>query len=172
MKSWKPLVFLFLCTPALVSCGNSKDAVTIYVLTPPQKAALFTQDLAVIAKRHGLDPNLGQSTGDKNLKYRVIEADGRWLWLWGTNVPLDKYASPILCGHYAQGHPDPGQYIVTIDHGLVRIGLNHVLAVIASGRPRALMSEVSKDLKASGYTVRSSPAVCSPLSKIGAPHGY
>ena len=122
MKNWKAFVFLLLSGVALAACGNSKDAATIYVLTPPRKAFRFTQDLAVIAKRHGLDPNLGQSTDDKGFTYRVIEANGRWLHLWGTNMPLSGNESPGVCGHYTGSHPDPGQYIVTVDHGLVRSG--------------------------------------------------
>jgi hypothetical protein len=168
MKNWKAFAFLLLSSLALTACGNSKDAATIYVLAPPQKASRFTQDLAVIAKRHELDPNLGQSTDDKGFTYRVIEANGSWLHLWGTNIPLSGNESPGVCGHYAGSHPDPGQYIVTVDHGLVRIGFNHILALIASGRPHELSSEIGKELSADGYTVRTSPVLCSPLSKIRA----
>ena len=165
MKNRNAFVSLLLCTFLLAACGNSKDAATIYVLAPPQKAVRFTEDLAAISKRHGLNPNLGSSTDDKGFTFRVIEANGRWMRLWSTNMPLSGQENPALCGHYAEGHPDPGQYIVTVDHGLVRIGLNYVLAMIAKGRPYALISEISRELKASGYTVRSRPAECSSLSK-------
>lgn len=168
MKNWRALALLLLCIPALAACGNSKDVATIYVLTPPQEASRLTEELAVITRRHGLNPNLGHATDDKGHTLHVIEASGHWLYLWGQNMPLSGSEDPILCGHYSEGHPDPGQYIVTVDHGLVRIGLNHVLAVVAPGKPRALMSEISKELSADGYTVRSRPVLCSPLSKIQA----
>ena len=168
MKNWKAFVFFLLCGPILTACGDSKDAATIYVLVPPRNAPRFTRDLAVIAKHHGLKPDLGRSVGRSHV-YWVVEADGHWLHLWSTNVPLSGYENPSLCGHYAEGHPDPGQYYVTVDHGLVKLGLNHVLAKMAPGTPHALMVEISKDLTASGYVVRKTPALCSPLSKTQAP---
>jgi hypothetical protein len=171
MKKCAALAFVLICAPVLASCGNSKDAATIYVITPAQKASRFTRDLATIADRHGLSSDLGKSTGSGTQVYHVIQSDGRWLWLWGTNVPIDPYADPTLCGHYAEGHPDPGQYVVTIDHGLGRIGLNRMLTMIAPGEPGALMLEISKELKAEGYDVRQKPMVCSPLSKEQAPSG-
>lgn len=168
MKNWKVLALLLLCSPALSACGNSNDATTIYVLTPPQKATRFTEDLAVLAKRHGLSPDLGRAKDDKGHTLYVIEADGSWLHMWGQNVPLDRYANPATCGHYSEGHPDPGQYVITIDHNLGRIGLNQILAMLAPDGPRTLGLEIGKELKAFGYTVRSSPVECSPLSKIQA----
>lgn len=80
-------------------------------------------------------------------------------------MPLDPYVNLTRCGHYTEGHPDPGQYIVMIDHDLGRFGLNHALAMIAPGGPHTLMSEISGELKAAGYDVRQSPVECSPLSK-------
>jgi hypothetical protein len=161
------ILFLFVASLGLplMSCGNSKDAATIYVLTPSQKASHFTQDLAAIARRHGLSADFGRSPGKSGHVYWVVQASGRWLWLWGTNVPLDPFLDPTRCGHYTEGHSDPGQYIVMVDHGLGRLGLNHVLAMIAPGGPHTLMSEISVELKASGYDVRQSPVECSPLSK-------
>jgi len=71
-------------------------------------------------------------------------------------MPLSGQEDPALCGRYSEGHPDPGQYIVTIDH---------VLPLMETQRPRELISEISKELKMAGYDVRQSPIVCSPLSK-------
>jgi hypothetical protein len=128
-------------------------------------ATRLTQDLAVIAKRHGLNPSLSHATDDKGRTLHVVEASSLPLHLWGQNLPLSGAENPALCGHFTEGHPDPGQYIVTVDHGLVLIGLNHALAVIAPGRPRALMSEIGNELSADGYVVRLAPAECSPLSR-------
>ena len=168
MQVLRPIAVVLLCGPALAACGNSKDAETIYVLTPPQKASRFTQDLAAIVSRHGLSPNLGRSTDDRGHTYWVIEADGRWTHVWGTNMPLSGHEDPAICGRYPEGHADPGQYIVTIDHGLVYAGLNHLLARISPGGPRAVASEISNEIRTAGYTVRKIPLLCSPLSKTEA----
>jgi hypothetical protein len=165
MENWKAIAFLLLCGPVLASCGNSKDAATIYVLAPPQRASQFTQDLAIIAKRHGLNPNLGQATDDRGHILRVIEAQGRGVRLWAQNMPLSGQENPTLCGSYTEGHPDPGQYIVTIDHVLPVIAIKQVLPTIAEDEPRELILEISNELRASSYDVRSSPVVCSSLSK-------
>ena len=136
------------------------------MLAPLNKAATFTNDLATIAKQHGLSPNLGHSTDDKGHIYYVLEANGNWMRIWSTNMPLSGNENPVVCGHYTQSHPDPGQYVITIDHGLGWLGLNHVLGMISSSKPKELMSEVSGELRASGYSVKSDPAMCSSLSKL------
>jgi len=169
LNRWKFLVPLLPIAFALAACGNSKDAAIIYVLTPPQKASLFTQDLAAIAKRHRLAPDLGNSVPDDHgRKYFVVEASGRWLRLWSQNEPLSPDENSELCGRATEPRPDPGQYVVTIDHRFAWLGLNQVFTAFSTEQPRSLSLEISKELRISGYTVRSSPLLCSPLAKAAA----
>lgn len=156
MPAMKRLALLGLIALVTASCGQSNDVATIHVITPPAKASQFTEDLATIAIRKGLSPNLGHSTDDRGHTSWIIEANGRWVRLWGTNVPLSGQENAAQCGRYDEGHPDPGQYVVTIDR---------IVPMIARHTPRALILDISKELEASGYDVRSSPIVCSSLSK-------
>ena len=163
MRKWLGLFALSVLL--LEGCGNSKDAITVYILCPPNKADRFTKDLGTVVEQHGLKPNLGQSTDDNGHTLYVIEADSILLHLWGQNMPLSGREDPDQCGPNAEARPDPGQYIVTIDHGLVKVGLNHLLALITNDGPRELASEVTRGLQASGYDVRTKPVLCSPLLK-------
>lgn len=165
MRIWKFLALVFFCAPALAACGNGKDAATIYVLTPPQKAARFTEYLAAVSRRHGLSPNLGQSTDDKGYTFHVLEAKGRGMRLWATNMPLSGGEDVLKCGKYSEGHPDPGQYAVTINYSFRWLGLNSAFGRMPKDGAKVLMSEVNADLEKDGYDVRQKPIECSPLSK-------
>lgn len=156
MKKRLSHAFCLFCLLAVAACGQSEDAATIYVLTPPSKASLLTKDLGAISERQGLIPNLGQSIHSGGQTYWVIDARGRWVKLWGMNVPLSGHEDPSLCGKYSHGHPDPGQYIVMIDH---------VVPLVARETPRELIAEVGRELSAMGYRVQARPVLCSPLSK-------
>ena len=156
MKNLAASVFAFFCIVPLMSCGSSRDAAIIYVITPPQKASRFSDDLAKIARRHHLTPNLGQATDDRGLTNHVLKAEGTWVTLWSENQFLSGHENAAQCGVYSEPHPDPGQYFISIDHRL---------PLIARNVPRELISEIGNELKASGYDVRKSPILCSPLSK-------
>src|SRR5260221_8721593 len=107
-------VFLLTLCLFLGSCAGGK-LVTWYVLVPPSKAAaLFSQDLALLAKRHGLTPHLGSATDSKGHTLHVLEANGRGMRLWSQNVELSGEEDPKLCGSYGEPHPDEGQYVVSI----------------------------------------------------------
>lgn len=168
MKNWKAICSIGLCSFVLGGCGNSVDSAKIYVLTPEAKASRFTADLAAIAMRHGFNPNLGQSTHQRD-RYFVVEAKGRGLWLWGTNVPLSGRESPELCGAYGGAHPDPGQYAVTLDHSLPRSLITFYLSSRTREKPKSVLSDISKELTNAGYDVRTNPVECSPLSKQQSP---
>jgi hypothetical protein len=151
------LSLMLLSSIILASCGYSGDAATIYVLTPPDRASRFTEDLAAIAQRHGLAPNPGRATDDKGHEVYVLEAKNTWVRLWGENVPLSGREDPARCGEYDEPHSDPGQYVVTLDRRF---------PLIAKKEPRRLIDAIGNELKASGYDIRHSPEVCSSLSKV------
>ena len=135
--------------------GYTETTATIYVLAP-QEGVRFSDDLAVIVKRHGLTPNPGHRTDDHGRTFWVVEANGHWMRLWSTNIPLSGLESVALCGRYAEGGPDPGQYIVTI---------TPEIPFIANDKIHPLLEEIGKELKAAGYEVRQTPVECSPLAK-------
>jgi hypothetical protein len=153
------LSFLVPAALALVGCGDDSAAPTIYVLTPPAKADIFTQDLGVIVKRYGLEPNPGHATDDKGHTLWVLEARGKGVRLWSQNEPMSGDEDPAICGKYTEGHPDPGQYVISI---------NKVFAWGAHDPPSLLLSKISKDLTRMGYDVRTHAVDCSPVSKLRA----
>ncbi len=151
----KKLAALFALALSMTACVSNGDAVFVYVLTPRLKAVQFTDDLGKIANRYGLTPNPGRSTDDRGLTYYVMEATGHWLRLWSTNMPLSGQENPDLCGHYSEGHPDPGQYALSV---------SPLWPFASKGDAQSMIMKISKALKSSGYEVRQTPVECSPLS--------
>ncbi|MDA5194985.1 hypothetical protein [Govanella unica] len=156
MKKWKVIVLVSFCSFTLSGCGYSEDVAEIYVLVPSQKTSQFTEDLGKVAKEQGLAPSLGQATDDYGHTIYVIEAKGKFLRLWGTNMPLD----PSKCGTY---EVDPGQYVITIDHSFPIGGLIPILPKTWRTKPQKLLSEIGKQLGETGYAVQSKAMACSPV---------
>jgi hypothetical protein len=157
MKRIVVMVMAALLGCVLAACGYSPHVTEIYVITPPQKASEFIKDLAAVMQRHGFVPNPGQATDDKGHTLYVLEAKSRWLRLWGENLPLSGLESAAECGEYNEGHPDPGQYVVSLDRRF---------PMIAEDEPRRLLPLIGNELRALGYEVRQEPVVCSSLSKM------
>ena len=59
-----------------------------YVVASQANASSFTNNLASLARRHGLTASAGQATDDKGHTLYVVEAKGRRIRLWSQNMPL------------------------------------------------------------------------------------
>jgi hypothetical protein len=127
-----------------------------YVVVPATKSpALFTRDLASLAKRHGMKPHLGQATDTQGRTLYVLEANGKGMKLWGQNQPLDRLLSDhrrSVCGDHTL---DPGQYSI-------------MFIPMSPLTPRReatqLASRLKEELSAIGYEVRSEPLECSSFA--------
>jgi hypothetical protein len=133
--------------------------VTLYALVPSSKmASRFNQDLALITKRHGLTPHLGQATDDQGHTLYVLEANGHWMRVWSQNVDLTGHENAATCGIYFEAHPDPGQYTV------------YLQTTFSFGDSREVSdvgSQIGHELAEAGYVISSKPVLCSSLSKLG-----
>lgn len=156
MNKGKIVVLAILSGIWLSSCGDGNPPSTMYVVTPRERAALFSDDLAAITRTHGLVPNQGRSTDDRGHTYWVTEAKTMWVRLWSTNMPLSGQESSSKCGRFTEGHPDPGQYIVTVSP---RVPL------LFDKYAGSVMKEISRDLEKAGYILLTTPIECSDLSK-------
>lgn len=87
---------------------------TMYVLVTPQTASTFVDNLASVARRHGLTPSVGRATDDKRHTLHVLEAKGRRMRLWSQNMPLSGHEDVAMCGRHGEAYPDPGQFIVVV----------------------------------------------------------
>lgn len=155
MRSSIAFLMSTLCLAVLNSCTGSRQ-VTMYAVIPSSKAAArFNQDLALLAKRHGLIPRIGRATDDRGHSLYVLEANGRWMRLWSQNVELSGHENPTQCGRYIEAHPDPGQYIVYIEPTLPFMN-NTGVAEVAS--------QLGRELSVLGYETQAEPVLCSPLS--------
>jgi hypothetical protein len=94
----------------------------MYAVATSESAGHYIRDVASLVRRHGLTPNIGSTTDDKGHTLRVLEAKGRWLRLWSQNMPLSGNEDPAACGKPAEAHPDPGQFIISIDPALPLVG--------------------------------------------------
>ncbi len=108
-----------------------------------------------MAKQHGLTPRLGHATDDKGHTLNVVEAKGRWIRLWAQNVPLSGSENPAVCGSSGEAHADPGQYYVTVAP---------ILPLMPNSDARELASQLSHELSALGYEMRSKAALCSAVT--------
>lgn len=159
MRNSLSLPISILCLAALCSCVGGKQT-AMYALIPSSKvAARFNQDLALLAKRHGLKPRLGRATDDQGHTLYVLEANGRSMRLWSQNVDLSGHEDPTQCGSYIEVHPDPGQYIVYIEPTLPFMNNADALDVA---------SQIRQELSSLGYEMRSEQVLCSSLSKSAA----
>ena len=139
------------------ACQRDDEQASMYAVVPSSKSASrFDQDLASLAKRHGLTPKLGQATDDKGHTLHVLEARGRGMRLWAENAPLSGAESPTTCGRYVEAHPDPGQYYVTA---------GPILPFMPASGARELATQLRHELSVLGYEVRSDAALCSSLSR-------
>jgi hypothetical protein len=154
-----PAAFILYAGPVMFV--SNKDATTVYILTPEAKSDKFTDDLGSIVRRQGFSESSGKSTDDRQQTYYVMNGSGHWLWLWSTNMPLSANDAPDICGKYTEGHPDPGQYILT---------LSPFFPFRTKTEAQEYMSKITRGLQVIGYEVRAKPAICSPLSKLRAQH--
>lgn len=77
-----------ICCLSIGGCQRDDEQTSMYALVPSSKStSRFDQDLAALAKQHGLTPRLGHATDDKGHTLNVVEAKGRWIRLWAQNAP-------------------------------------------------------------------------------------
>jgi hypothetical protein len=127
----------------------------MYVLVTPTTASSFTEDLASLARKHGLSPSVGRATDDKGHTLHVLEAKGRRMRLWSQNMPLSGQEDPAMCGRHTEPYPDPGQYIVLI---------KPTVPLLGDGASIEVATQLRQELSQLGYGVREKPAVCSSLA--------
>ncbi len=128
----------------------------MYAVLTSLNVSHFTQDLASLAKKHGLNPSLGRATDDRGRTLYVVEAKGRWMRLWSQNMPLSGQEDPAACGKETEAHPDPGQYIITVKPTFPF--LNRAASLEVANQLRQELSQL-------GYEVRDHPVACSRLAK-------
>jgi hypothetical protein len=133
-----------------VGCSMAYDPkATMYIVFEPERTDKFLSDLADIAKSHKLDPWTANATPDVGATLHILEAKGRALRIWATNVPLSQEECP---GHFGIGN-DPGQFMVTVHPALWWRDWKSALK---------LSDQVLADLKSRGYRVL--PEAAQPCS--------
>jgi hypothetical protein len=133
----------------------------MYAVLTSSNASHFTQDLASVAKRHDLTPSLGRATDDRGHTLYVVEAKGRWMRLWSQNMPLSGQEDPVACGKATEAHPDPGQYIITVEPTLPFLNSTASVEVAA---------QLRQELAQLGYEIREKPVACSSLARSAMEH--
>jgi len=154
-----PMAFVLYAGPVLFVSNDG--AMEIYVLTPERNAHHFTEELAALSKRYGMEPHLAQMPEPHGTTYFVMDASGYRLNIWSTNMPLSAQENADECGHYSEPHSDPGQYVLRVSK-MMPFGTKQAI--------REMTSQIGTDLASMGYEVRTTPVTCSPLSKIRALH--
>ena len=152
MRTVGLLRIILLSALFLGSCGKSNASMTFYAVFSPTNVSRFTQDLASLATKHGLIPQIGQATDDRGHTLHIVEAKGRSIRLWSQNLPLSGRENPDLCGNHIEAHPDPGQFIVTI---------TTQVPFVNKDSAAELAVELQHELSELGYEIQQSPVACS-----------
>jgi hypothetical protein len=142
----------------LAGCSVPVTA-TLYAVVPPTRGGeTFNRDLAALARREGLTPQLGHATDDQGQTLYVLEANGAGTRLWSQNVYLTGEEDPVACGRYSEAHPDPGQFVFTVSP-LPLFG--------DAAKARKVFSRIGSALSALGYEIRETEvSPCSSLSRL------
>jgi hypothetical protein len=122
-----------------------------YVVMDPNEVDVFLTDLSKYAIIHGLTPNYGRATSDDGRTNHVIEAPGRGLVLYMSNLPTSAEEG---CYGLRESGPNPGQFVLA--------SLPAWWMPFSSDRAIALTRDVTHDLLKAGYHVLKEPA--SPCS--------
>jgi hypothetical protein len=131
----------------LTGCSMAYDPqATRYVIFKPEVTERLLSDLSEVARAHRLSPwNDSLITGSGRTTH-VLEAKGRALRIWATNVPLSGEEG---CAAFPGMGSDPGQLMVTVHPALWWRDWDRALD---------LSKNVFSDLERRGYRVLPEPA--------------
>ena len=144
----------FLCYAGSDLWVTNNGMVEFYVIVPEQKAEGFANRLAEMVGHFGMKAYVRHIPDFEGTPFHVLESHGNWLRLWSQNMPLDPDLPIQQCGRRLP--VDPGQYTLM------------VFRVLPFGTKEAaneFASQMTAELRAAGYDVRSKPILCSPWLK-------
>ena len=155
MLNCRRVLVAVLLSTALQGCQENDPALERYArANSAPEAERFIEELASVSKDNALTPSIGRATDDRGHTLRVIEAKGRGVRLWSQNMPLSGQENPATCGKSFEGHPDPGQFVISVQPSFLG----------RKSTASAVLSEIEARLRQEGYEVGDTPTLCSSLA--------
>lgn len=156
MHTLKTIIAALFSLLAIQSCYAADDQVKMYVLVPPEKATVFTKELASVVEQLGLKAQFGDITNDGGHTLYALEAMDRGMRVWSQNVYVTTRADPGQCGDVVESYPDPGQYVVFVESSSTEV---------SETSAAKLAEDIRDSLTDLGYEVMDDALICSPWAK-------